>query len=68
VSKTNGERQLSARRDTEHRRSFAGQGNFEAGPRPMADVPDEERWPSPANTIASGPSGGMYTVTCRPPS
>src|SRR6266487_3173270 len=25
-------------------------------------------WPSPANTIASGGSGGTYTVTCRPPS
>src|SRR6266567_3823849 len=25
-------------------------------------------WPSPANTIASGGSGGTYTVTRRPPS
>ena len=28
----------------------------------------EINWPSPANTTASGESGGRYAVTCRRPS
>ena len=42
MPKPNGERELSTRRDTEHRGAFGGQRDSETRPRPSADVLDEE--------------------------
>ena len=42
MAKPHGERELSARGDTEHRRALGGQCDSETCPRPLADVFDEE--------------------------
>ena len=42
MPKPKGERELSTRRDTEHRGAFGGQRDSEPRPRPSADVLDEK--------------------------
>ena len=42
MPKPKSERELSTRRDTEHRSTFGGQRDSETQAHPLPDVPDEE--------------------------